>query len=236
MITTVLFDLDGTLLPMDQDKFLKGYLGGLVRKLAPHGYDPDQLIKSMWAGTGAVVNNDGSKRNEEVFWNVFTGMFGKESLNDMPIFEDFYRNEFDNVRFDCGFDPRAAELIASLQDMGLRLILATNPLFPAMATYRRVRWTGLNPESFELITTYENSRFAKPNPEYYREILRERNIQPEECLMVGNDVGEDMIARTLGMKVFLLTDCLININNADISVYPHGSFPELRSYIQEITK
>lgn len=221
---------------MDQDKFLKGYLGGLVRKLAPHGYDPDQLIKSMWAGTGAMVKNDGSKWNEEVFWDVFAGMFGKESLNDMPIFEDFYHNEFDNVRFDCGFDPRAAELISTLQAIGLRLILATNPLFPAMATYRRVRWAGLNPESFELITTYENSRFAKPNPEYYHQILRERNIQPEECLMVGNDVGEDMIARTLGMKVFSLTDCLINKNNADISVFPHGSFPELMSYIQEITK
>ena len=140
------------------------------------------------------------------------------------------------MRFDCGFDPRAAELISTLQAIGLRLILATNPLFPAMATYRRVRWAGLNPESFELITTYENSRFAKPNPEYYHQILRERNIQPEECLMVGNDVGEDMIARTLGMKVFLLTDCLINKNNADISVFPHGSFPELMSYIQEITK
>lgn len=234
MITTVLFDLDGTLLPMDQDRFLKGYLGGLVKKLAPHGYDPDKLIKSMWAGTGAVVKNDGRKSNEEVFWEVFTGFFGKESLKDLPIFEDFYRNDFDQVQFDCGFDPRAAELISNLKKMGLRLILATNPLFPAMATHRRVRWAGLEPENFEWITTYENSRFAKPNPDYYREILNRFALHPEECLMVGNDADEDLVAQSLGMKVFLLTDCLISRNNQDISIYPQGSFPELMAYIKEI--
>lgn len=59
-------------------------------------------------------------------------------------------------------------------------------------------------------------------------------LKGEECVMIGNDVGEDMIAETLGMKVFLLTDCLINKNNTDISRYPHGSFPELLSFIQEL--
>ena len=34
-IKTVMFDLDGTLLPMDQDEFTRYYFGLLVRKLAP---------------------------------------------------------------------------------------------------------------------------------------------------------------------------------------------------------
>ena len=50
--------------------------------------------------------------------------------------------------------------------------------------------------------------------------------------MVGNDVGEDMIAATLGMKVFLLTDCLINKAGADIHQFPNGSFPELMEFIR----
>ena len=49
--------------------------------------------------------------------------------------------------------------------------------------------------------------------------------------MVGNDVNEDMVARELGMKVFLLTDCILNKDNKDISQYPCGSFPELLDYI-----
>lgn len=46
-ITTVLFDLDGTLLPMDQDVFIKDYFGRLARKLAPYGYEPKKLIEAV---------------------------------------------------------------------------------------------------------------------------------------------------------------------------------------------
>ena len=57
-ITTVLFDLDGTLLPMDQDLFTKGYFKLLAAKLAPYGYEPKQLIDAVWAGTAAMLKND----------------------------------------------------------------------------------------------------------------------------------------------------------------------------------
>ena len=112
------------------------------------------------------------------------------------------------------------------------MVLATNPLFPAIATHSRIRWAGLNPDDFEHITTYENSSYCKPNPDYYREILSKLNLKPEECVMVGNDTVEDMIAETLGMKVFLLTDCLINKPSADISTWPNGGFPELKAYLK----
>lgn len=32
---TILFDLDGTLLPMDQEVFIKHYFGGITKKCAP---------------------------------------------------------------------------------------------------------------------------------------------------------------------------------------------------------
>jgi FMN phosphatase YigB (HAD superfamily) len=85
-----------------------------------------------------------------------------------------------------------------------------------------------------MFTTYENSRHCKPNLDYYRDILDSIGANPEECLMVGNDVGEDMIAKELGMKVFLLEDCIINKSGEDISAYPHGSFDELINYIGEL--
>ena len=100
--------------------------------------------------------------------------------------------------------------------------------------YETPKWMGLEPEDFAFITTYDNSSFCKPNPDYYREILGKLKLKSEECLMVGNDVGEDMIAEALGMQVFLLTDCLINRDGSDISRYPHGSFPELLSCIRSL--
>lgn len=235
-IKAVLFDLDGTLLPMDQDVFVKAYLKGLAGKLAPHGYDPEALVGGIWEGTGAMVKNDGAVTNEERFWEVFSRRFGPEERRDEPVFEDFYRNEFQSVRHVCGFHPGAAEVIALLKERGLRRVLATNPLFPAVATHSRIRWAGLEPDDFEWITTYENSRFCKPNPDYYRDILTKTGLSPEECVMVGNDVAEDMVAEKLGMGVFLLTDCVINKDGRDLSRYSRGGFPELMAYLNSLAE
>lgn len=230
-ITTVLFDLDGTLLPMDLEEFVKGYLTLLAKKLAPYGYDPKQLMNTIWAGTGAMVKNDGSRTNEAAFWEVFAQVYGEKTRTDKPLFDEFYEKEFNEAKVFCGYNPAAAETVHQLQQMGYRIVLATNPLFPATATEARIRWAGLEPTDFALYTTYENSHSSKPNPAYYQEILHRLHVQPEECLMVGNDVSEDMVAGELGIHTFLLTDCLINKDGVDISRFPNGSFYQLMEYL-----
>ena len=233
-ITTVLFDLDGTLLPMDQDVFVKDYFGRIAAKLAPQGYDPKKLVDTIWRGTGAMVKNDGSKTNEEAFWELAVSVYGEKIVKDKHFFDEFYEKEFDKIKAVCGYHPAAAQIVHNLKEKGYRVALATNPIFPARATQWRIQWAGLQPEDFELYTAYENSSYSKPNPAYYRDVLARLNVKPEECLMVGNDVGEDMIAEQLGMKVFLLTDCMINKANADISVYPHGSFDDLKNFLNTL--
>lgn len=234
-IKMVMFDLDGTLLPMDMDEFTGGYFKLLAKKALPYGYEPGALIQAIWRGIAAMVRNDGSRSNEAAFWQDFAAVFGEKGLRDKPVFEDFYANEFREAKRFCGFDPRAAETVRWIRGLGLRVGLATNPLFPRVATETRVRWTGLEPEDFEFITTYDNIGWCKPNPDYYREVLRWAGLRGEDCLMVGNDVGEDMIAAALGMKVFLLTDCLINKAGENIDKYPHGSFGELKACIEALT-
>lgn len=231
MITTILFDLDGTLLPMDMDEFTRGYFKLLAKKAAPFGYEPQKLEAAIWKGTGAMVKNDGSRSNEEAFWNCFAGIYGQEALKDKVIFDEFYAGEFQGADVFCGFHPGAKEVVQQAREAGLRVVLATNPIFPEVATEARVRWAGLSITDFEHCTTYENSSYCKPNPDYYREVLEKVGCRAEECLMVGNDVEEDMVAETLGMEVFLLTDCLINKEGRDVSAYPHGGFEELKRYI-----
>ena len=228
-LTTVLFDLDGTLLPMDQEMFIKAYFGRLAKKLAPHGYDPDKLIKGIYAGIEAMVRNDGSCRNEDAFWKTFCMLCGEKAVLDKPLFEDFYKNEFQQVKESCGFAPEAAPLVKKLKDRGLRVVLATNPLFPAVATESRIRWAGLAPSDFEWVTTYENSSFCKPNPAYYEEILDKLGLEAGECVMVGNDVQEDGAAASLGMSVFILTNCLIDRKGKH--EFPCGGFEELEAFI-----
>ena len=235
-ITTILFDLDGTLLPMDQDLFAKAYVKGLTLAAEPAGYSPMILGAAIMAGTAAMVKNDGKKTNEQVFWDTLERTYGESVKNDIHLFDEFYTTDFQKIKDVCGFEPKAAELIRYIKEKGYRVSLATNPLFPSVATESRIRWAGLKSEDFELFTSYENSHYCKPNLDYYREVLKKIGVSPEECLMVGNDAHEDMIAKTLGMKVFLLADCLINKKNEDISIYPQGSFNELFSFIDTLER
>ena len=233
-IKAVLFDLDGTLLPMDQDVFVKAYFKGIAAKLAHHGYEPKALIDAIWAGTIAMIKNDGQITNEEEFWKCFASRYGEKALADMPLFERFYEENFDAVKEVCGYNPKAIEAVEKLKKAGIRIALATNPIFPSIATEKRIGWAGLKSEDFEFFTTYENSKYCKPNPCYYKELLKQLGVRPEECLMVGNDVGDDMVAEELGMKVFLLTDCLINKTDKDVSNYHNGGFDELLQFIDNL--
>ncbi|MBR4880705.1 MAG: MarR family transcriptional regulator, partial [Clostridia bacterium] len=52
-LKAVLFDLDGTLLPMDQDKFMEVYMAGLCEKLTPKGYKAEELSRTIWHGVRA---------------------------------------------------------------------------------------------------------------------------------------------------------------------------------------
>ena len=233
MLKAVLFDLDGTLLPMDQDVFMKDYFGRLIRRLAPIGYTPERFLAAMKAGIAAMTVNNGSRTNEEAYWEAYTAVSQTDLTAEMPILDNFYNTEFDEVAAVCGYTPKAAELVRSLKQKGIRVILATNPLFPRIATQKRIRWAGLEPEDFELYTTFEDIGYCKPNPDYYREVLRRADLDAADCLMVGNDVAEDMMAGgKAGLRGFLLTDCLINTPGADVDAYPHGSFEELGAYIE----
>lgn len=232
MISTILFDLDGTLLPMDQEHFVKLYLNRMVTYLAPHGYDPNKLLKAIWKGTEAMVGNDGSRTNETVFWDYMSTLYGFDMREAaLHLFESFYQTDFQLGASDCGYTPKAAALVRKLKSEGFRVVLATNPIFPSIATESRMRWAGFEPSDFALYTTYERSTYCKPTLEYYQQVLDTIGCRPEECVMVGNDVSEDMVAEKLGMKVFLLTDCLINRHDWDISHYPQGGFDALSVYL-----
>lgn len=233
-IKTILFDLDGTLLPMDQEVFIGAYFKGIATFMAPYGYDPHELPKIIWAGTDAMIKNDGAMTNEALFWKFTSKLCGEKILEDIPHFNEFYATKFNEVAAACGKNPLAAEAVHTFKEMGFQVALATNPLFPQIATQNRIKWAGLSHEDFLMYTTYENSIHCKPNLEYYKDILKELDLDPSECLMVGNDVGEDMVVTELGMKVFLVTDCLINKKDVDISIYPHGDFNDLINYVKSL--
>lgn len=227
-----LFDLDGTLLPMNQDNFIDAYFKGVATKMIPYGIDTKSLIGMVWEGTKAMIGNDGTVYNNKLFWDKATSILGEKMLDFEDVFLDYYKNEFQEVKETTRPNTLAKECVNQLKEKGYRLVLATNPLFPRIATHSRIRWAGLEPNDFEWITTYENSSYCKPNIRYYEEILEKLDLSSEKCMMVGNDINDDMIVETIGMDTFLVTDCLINVDGKDIEHYKNGSFSEFYDYIK----
>lgn len=234
MLKAILLDLDGTLLGMNQDEFVKEYLSSLAKKASEYGYEPKRFIKTVWTGVEKMTFNDGSKNNENVFWDTFSKEYDSSMVINKNIFDEYYSNEFENIKNICEYDKNSKHLIKELKGEGYILVLATNPFFPAVATEARMRWAGLDKNDFTLYTTYENSCHCKPNIEYYKDILKTINCKAEECLMVGNDVSEDMIANSIGIKTFLVTKYLINKDNLNVKEYPQGDFDDLLKYIHTL--
>lgn len=184
----ILFDLDGTLLPMDLDQFTEGYFHLLAQTAAPYGYREETLVPALWKGVGAMVKNQGNRSNCEAFWETFAQVLGPQVYDHIPIFDAFYATEFQKARSFTGPNPRASQAVALARRKAERVILATNPLFPPAGVRTRLSWVRLRPEDFDWVTDYENSSACKPNPAYYWEILNRMHLEPSCCLMVGNDV------------------------------------------------
>lgn len=226
MKKTVLFDLDGTLLPMGQDEFIARYMDELSSKMETLGYDKKSVIAAVWSGTKAMILNDGTKTNETRFWDTFAAKLGEDVRKTEAPLEDFYRNEFNRIKAVSTPPTHSREVIELLKNKKYSLVLATNPVFPRIAVEARLKWIGIDINVFDYVTSYENCTYCKPNLGYYREILQRIGKEPQECFMVGNNVKEDMCTLELGMEAFLVTDNLENAEGADISCYRNGSMQE----------
>lgn len=232
MVNTVLMDLDGTLLPFWQKDFVETYFKLLCKQLVPLGYAPDAVVGAVWNGTKAMIQNDGSCRNADRFWDTFAALLGDGVRDSEALLDTFYRTEFNLVKGVLQEETCAAAIVRTLKDKGYTVALATNPLFPEVAQHTRLSWTGLEPEDFAYITHYENSRYCKPNPKYYDEILSAIGKKPEECLMIGNSVAEDMIAKTLGMEVYLVEGYVENPDGLPTDGYAHGTLRDFLTVAQ----
>ena len=219
---------------MELDGFLESYFDLLIKKLAAHGYNAETATNGMWESLFAMLNNDGSRTNEEAFWDRFSQEVGKDARSDMGIFLDFYENEFHGTKAACGFDPKAVQTLAAVKARGLRVVLATNPLFPMVGQKSRMGWVGLKPEDFDLVTSYETDRYCKPNSAYFRDVCRRIGVEPEQCVMIGNDEMEDMAAATAAgiPACFLVTDCRI-AGEAGWDG-PQGTFAEMVEWLRAL--
>lgn len=233
MMDTILFDLDGTLLPLNMDEFMKLYFGEMGAAFADL-IPPKELVSHIWASTNAMVSNTEYKINEDVFMEDFRTRIPHDLEIFKSRFDQFYDAGFLKVQASVQTQPLMQKSVAMLKDKGYTLVIATNPLFPKKAIYHRINWAGLDPEDFCYITYYEQNHYCKPQLQYYEEILQAVDKKPEQCMMVGNDVEEDLVAGKLGIQTYLITDCILDKGESPYTPTYQGTYEDFYHFIESL--
>lgn len=233
MKKVILFDLDGTLLPLDTNDFVNHYIKELAPRVA-HIMDPNKFVDALLTGTKAMLTNfDPNKTNEQVFEESFLGMIDIPKEDLWPTLDHFYEKIFPTFSYLSKPTVKAKQVVEAAINNGFRVGIATNPVFPKTAIYHRLNWAGIDNLPFDIVTVFEESAYTKPHVEYYKEICARLEVQPNECMMVGNDIQEDMVASLIGMKTFLVEGYVIDRGSPKYQINDRGTLDDL---FKKITK
>ena len=232
MPLTLLLDLDDTLLDTNLDTFAPAYIQALLQHLGTR-VSPELMLKALAGGT-ALMNQseDPTHTLKEVFDESFYPKVGVPRDELVEVLEDFYDNVFPTLAPYTRQRAEAASLVEWALGSGFRVAIATDPLLPSKATRQRVRWAGIDPESIELITTYEYFHFSKSLPAYYAEVLGRMGWPEGPVLMVGNDVERDLEpAHRLGLPTYLIDG---NSTSGVDFVAGSGRLGDLRPWLESV--
>ncbi len=236
MFEALLFDLDGTLLNIDMDYFLPRYFAKMASMAQDHGYQgADRLMKQIWQSTEKMIANvNPHKTNEEVFFEDFYRNWPHPAEEFDKFFDMFYRDEFPKLNVFCQPFPGVPQMMEHLfLQRDFKIVIATNSVFPLTAIKSRLDWAGVGHFDYDFITSYETMHYCKPQPHYYEEICDVIGVKADNCLMVGNDTGEDLVAGQVGMKTFLVKDMLID-KGAGLQPDWQGELQQLFHFLKNI--
>ena len=85
--------------------------------------------------------------------------------------------------------PHVPEALAELRQKGFRLWLLSNAQH--VFTAYEIRYLGLE-DAFDKIYISSDYQCRKPDVRFFRALLEEQGLDPEKCLMIGNDLHTDI--------------------------------------------
>ncbi|MBS6940946.1 MAG: HAD family hydrolase [Slackia piriformis] len=231
--TTVFFDLDGTLLPIDTGDFMSAYTVSLGEFAHDRGLDGRAVMEALFAGVKAMAKNDGARTNRDMFWDAFSQAAGMDARTTETLFDEYYDGPFNDIARLAAPNPAAARAIAALKSKGYAIALTTMPMFPLKAVHARLKWAGLDAADFAFVTDYATATSVKPQVAYYEEALRRAGAEPAEVLMVGNNTREDGAAYRAGCDIYFVTDNLIESEDGlNVAEHKHGTLEDFARFCE----
>jgi FMN phosphatase YigB (HAD superfamily) len=231
MINTVLFDLDGTLLPIKMKDFEKIYYRSITEKFSDI-ISPEKFLYMMNESLKTMIVNTEKITNENVFMDKLKTYISEDEFDVyQERFMHFYENEFSVLQQAVKPNKDIQQAVSILKEKGYDCMVATNPMFPKLAITKRIEWAGFSRDDFSYVTSFEENHYCKPQIDYYKEVLALNNKEANECLMVGNDELEDLIASTIGIKTYFITDYALYRENG-LQADHKGDYQSFLAYVE----
>ena len=212
MIKCVIFDFGDTLVNSGETN--KTAFDAYMRKihsLFNNKYSMSEIIKAKEEAEIDYGKLDNVTRLSDtpVFENIFLGKLGEKpdkKLGEL-IASAYWDTKFEKV----SLFPRTKETLEHLKGQGLILCVITNT---KTDTNRRLaKKLGIF-KYFDYFLMSHEFGSIKSELKIFHHLLEQVNkknkILPSECLMVGNDLEEDTVAKKIGMKTVILTKEVYN--------------------------
>jgi FMN phosphatase YigB (HAD superfamily) len=210
MIKAILIDLDNTLIRNPD----LGFAIEFLRR-------SDEYFGARWGYNGfsrvfrrALREMSSDTRSPDMTNSVFivsliaqySGISAREVSAGL---RDFYADVHPLLRSCVRPVQGAAELLSLLRETGYAVVIATNPIYPLEAILQRLSWGNLpnREDDYAFVTHAANMHFAKPDRAYYAEILARIGVEPDEALMIGDSIKNDIEPATMmRLHTYHITD------------------------------
>ncbi len=233
-IEAVLFDLDGTLLQVEMADFIPAYIGGLAAHFADRA-DHGAFGRTVRGTIHALLTRPGDgTTNEELFLAALERQFAITPALFGERLAAYCADGLFGLAPLVRPLPLARRILESCFARGLRVVIATNPVFPRSVIEARLAWGGIADFPFDLVTTFENSRYCKPNPAYFAEVLGRFGLEGRQAVMVGNDTEHDLAARQAGIPTFLVDTWMVDRLGGNYACDFRGGHLELCRFVARL--
>lgn len=197
----VLFDLDGTLLDIDGEAFLDAYIEAMTNWWGPA--DSTTFRHAVMAAAVPIFAHHPDRTNGEVFRDHLGAHLGLHPDEVRARICRFHQEGLPALRPPALPVPDARACVAHCLGLGLRVAVATTPIYMPEVIALRLRWAGLADLPWDLVTHSERMHACKPHPAYFAEVADHLGLAPDACVMVGDDPLQDGPASQTGMAVLL---------------------------------
>tara|TARA_Y100000034_G_C6857645_1_gene389986 strand:- start:195 stop:776 length:582 start_codon:yes stop_codon:yes gene_type:complete len=182
MITTFLFDLDDTI--VDGEIYAEMY-AEILEMIKSKGIDLNQEVKKL-----------GLKKNKFSRWD------SGDLCRRLNLLEEYYQILEPRLKT---IPSLRTEIVPILKELkGKKIGIVSNSMERTIKLYLK-KYQLEN--YFNFIFSFENSEQMKNHQQCWQELIEKENLNPQECLVIGDDPIEDgEIPASLGFKTLIINN------------------------------